>query len=125
MADVKHTPGPWVYDGTRIDAVAFRVPSPHHEIDGKPYMQGLVALPYSCGGPDDPCNHHENAMLIAAAPDLLEALIAAQTVLRYLPDMTTNWGGERETMSTRQAEARVIAAIAKATGAARATEGSV
>ena len=66
-----------------------------------------------------------NARLIAAAPEMLDALIAAQTVLRYLPDMTTNWGGERAIMSTRQAEAFVIAAIAKATGAARATEGGV
>ena len=119
MADVKHTPGPWVYDGTRIDAVAFRVPSPHHEIDGKPYMQGLVALPYSCGGPDDPCNHHENAMLIAAAPDLLEAL-------KRIADGQVMGDSKYNHADVICAYQRIASgAIAKATGAARATEGSV
>ena len=123
MADVKHTPGPWVYDGTRIDAVAFRVPSPHHEIDGKPYMQGLVALPYSCGGPDDPCNHHENAMLIAAAPDLLEA---AKLVIAWYEAENDHKGTDfwQRVAMCRESEDALRAAIAKATGAARATEGS-
>jgi hypothetical protein len=67
----KHTPGPWAFDGEgRIDALKFRKPSPH-VIDGKEYMEGLIALPYSCGGSE---THEANALLIAAAPELLEAL---------------------------------------------------
>lgn len=107
MADVKHTQ--WAVFGTPEDPdFACEVTS----------ANGEIAAVY-----EHP-NAEARARLIAAAPALLDALIAAQTVLRYLPDMSTNWGGQRATMSTRQAEALVIAAIAKATGAARATEGS-
>ncbi len=71
MQESKHTPGPWAFDGEgRIDALQFRKPSPH-VINGKQYMEGLVALPYSCGENE---THAANALLIAAAPDLLEAL---------------------------------------------------
>ena len=115
MADVKHTRGPWTHAGQGD-------------------ITGVENDPKNgCIGPVDVCcvylrtvkgRSEANARLIAAAPDLLEALVAAETVLRYLPDINTNWVGERATMTTRRAEAIVIAAIAKATGAARATEGS-
>ncbi len=67
-----HTPGPWAFDGiSRIDALQFRKPAP----DNPKYMQGLVALPYSCGETDDgQTNHTANALLMAAAPDLLTSL---------------------------------------------------
>jgi len=131
MADVKHTPGPWTSYPCNLERysrvitangamvqIAYTGLNHHDQVA----MTKEVYGDRRTYGPGEETT--ANARLISAAPDLLDALIAAQTVLRYLPDMTTNWGGERETMSTRQAEARVIAAIAKATGAARATEGS-
>jgi len=107
MADVKHTQ--WAVFGTPQD------PDFACEITS---ANGEIAAVY-----EHP-NAEARGRLIASAPALLDALVAAETVLRYLPDINTNWGGKRETMTTRRAEALVIAAIAKATGAARATEGS-
>lgn len=71
----KHTPGPWEFDGvSRIDALQFRRLSPFKVKDEngveQDYMQGLVALPYGCGGSD----HNANAKLIAAAPDMFDVL---------------------------------------------------
>lgn len=70
-----HTPGPWAFDGShRIDALQFRVPSPHKikNDDGteREFMLGLVALPYGC----EPGAVEANARLIAAAPEMLQAL---------------------------------------------------
>ncbi|SFB74620.1 hypothetical protein SAMN05216344_102208 [Polaromonas sp. OV174] len=80
-----HTPGPWAFDGAgRIDALNFRVPSPHKlkNNDGSEriFMLGLVALPYACGDG----TFEANARLIAAAPELLADLReAAATLRRY------------------------------------------
>lgn len=73
----KHTPGPWEFDGqSRIDAVALRKPTGHTVTDDdgteREYIGGLVALAYSCGDG----THEGNSRLIAAAPDMLEALQA-------------------------------------------------
>lgn len=80
----KHTPGPWAFDGeSRIDALQFRKLSPHKykDDDGieREFMEGLVALPYACGGNG---THEANARLIAAAPDLLAALIDVRDNVR-------------------------------------------
>ena len=111
MADVKHTPGPWRY--VRAN------PSPttgEHLIAGaKP---GYLAEVRDCGSGSVAAN----ARLISAAPDLLESLRA----------FVSPWDGdsveEIESQSGFATSVRIEqarAAIAKATGAARATEGSV
>jgi hypothetical protein len=110
MADVKHTPGPWRY--VRAN------PSPttgEHLIAGaKP---GYLAEVRDCGSGSVAAN----ARLISAAPDLLESLRA----------FVSPWDGdsveEIESQSGLATSVRIEqarAAIAKATGAARATEGS-
>ena len=86
MTAAKHTPGPWVYDGQgRVDAVAFRTQTTITDEDGtvRPYMLGLVALPYPCG---EGCNHEANAHLIAAAPDLYLSAVLAEAYLLILDE---------------------------------------
>lgn len=109
MSAAKHTPGPWAYDGhSRIDALQFRKPTgmklknddgTEHE-----YIDGLVALPYSCGEPE---TREANALLIAAAPDMFQALESIKEMARtgrHEEDFDAIYG-------------RAEAAIAKATGA--------
>lgn len=84
-----HTPGPWEFDGrSGIYAVQFREPGKVFTMeDGTqvPSTEGLVALPYSCGATMTEggvrANHHANARLMAAAPELLQELISCRAVL--------------------------------------------
>jgi hypothetical protein len=81
---MKHTPGPWEYDGK------FSIGIPHK--DG---WTGFLTNP-------------EDARLIAAAPEMLEALKAAQFAFGF---------GSSATPQQRQDAAEAItAAIAKAEG---------
>lgn len=85
MSAAKHTPGPW-----RVDA--------HMNVM---YRDGLVAFPCISGG----FPQEANARLIAAAPELLEALIGLMELEsrgRIMP-IGKEWDAAR-------------AAIAKATG---------
>lgn len=68
----KFTPGPWEYDGLRVDATAYRKETTVIAEDGteKPYRTGMVALVYSCG---EYSTHEGNGLLIAAAPELFAA----------------------------------------------------
>lgn len=64
-----HTPGPWgIFDGD-------------HETDVYVYAVDRDAMVAQVRG-DDGLNYEANARLIAAAPDLLEAAIAAVPELR-------------------------------------------
>lgn len=96
MAEHKHTPGPWFIDGDDI-----RAP----DGDDDPWYVAEVIT--GCGpGDATPAN----ARLIAAAPDLLEALKDAQKAIRELRDQgapTAYWD---------DIEAANKAAISKATG---------
>lgn len=89
METPKFTKGPWEFDGKgRIDAVAFRNPTGHMVIkdDGskEDYIGGLVALPYSCSEDGSVIeNHAANARLIAASPEMFDALAEA---LEYFED---------------------------------------
>ena len=98
---MQYTPGPWVVCDE--DDTDYCLVGPH---DG----DGLVYNPVV------KLHGEANARLIAASPEMLNALVAAETVLRYLPDMATNWSGQRSAMTTRQAETLVKAAIIKAVG---------
>jgi len=87
----KHTPGPWFANGQRVGTtigacVAFCGESSSHGVDGN---QSITK---------EECK--TNARLIAAAPELLEALI-------------DSWN---PTISSAEREAKARAAIAKATG---------
>jgi hypothetical protein len=98
--NTKHTPGPW-----RVDPDHFRdVQTTDGAIEiclaegGEPYGKNLFSVP-----PIEEA--HANARLIAAAPDLLEALKA------ILEDMDSEHGTDYDYAKAR-------AAIAKATGEA-------
>ena len=94
MSGGKHTPGPWALDqSSQISCVsAFDV---NGEFIGIAYM----TLP----------NHEANARLIAAAPDLLDALKRLESATRILPP-------DMDEPDSPLAQAR--AAIAKAEGGA-------
>ena len=112
MADVKHTPGPWAVDSDGSGWYIEATPERGHSL-------AFIASPEFQEEPDTSASEAEaNARLIAAAPDLLEAL---QWLVDILPDPDLD-NDELQRTWTRRARA----AIAKATGgAARATEGSV
>ena len=70
MANAKHTSGPWVFDEVRTDCGrAFRIGSGEMLTAGKGCC--IIYDDYP-GNPDN--ERKANARLIAAAPDLLEAL---------------------------------------------------
>ena len=96
MSVTKHTPGPWTHipGGFTIKA-----PSDHHS------FQLIASL---STGMKTRSEVEANARLIAAAPDLLEAL---QTIAGYLDD-TAACNSDKAMASTARA------AIAKATGGA-------
>lgn len=70
----KHTPGPWVWDE---DGAALRAPGKRIVLRDGEGIWNLWNNPSLKGGMGE-----ANARLIAAAPDLLEAL---QRVLRHIP----------------------------------------
>ena len=59
MFNTKHTPGPWTVVCDEIDCVSTAGDRPFMELTDEDYIH---------------CNTEANARLIAAAPDLLEAL---------------------------------------------------
>jgi hypothetical protein len=94
VSDQKFTPGPWFYTGKNDEAEVRHVGT----VDGEMY-EGEIAALYGCD-----VNQEANARLIAAAPELLEAL---QEVDEWLCDAN----------SPRSLRIQVERAIAKATGA--------
>ena len=103
MSDVKHTPGPWFATKDSAYNAICHV--------GRAWNIGTYLALSNFGDVD------ADARLIASAPDLLEALNSLVTSLADNDDE-----GLIEHAPQMQA---ARAAIAKATGAARATEGSV
>jgi hypothetical protein len=72
----KHTPGPWTLDGHNLSSV-IRCTVPRGHPDAK-HTCGDYETIAECGGD----NWKANARLIAAAPDMLEAL---RTIVEYGP----------------------------------------
>ena len=73
MTNAKHTPGPWQYRATGFYQNPFKILAPRRT--------GAVAnIPHSTIARDG--EQEANAQLIAAAPDLLEALTAVTACLR-------------------------------------------
>lgn len=97
MSEVRHTPGPWAYiDATQVAAMGF---APKCVI--KAGDKQIASFSWHTDSPWFPtkAESQANARLIAAAPDLLEAL---KDVLRIADRATTEFDAAR-------------AAIAKAT----------
>src|SRR5574337_33278 len=113
---VMHTKGLWEFDPEtgRIDAVVHRKPTDHINKDGTPYIGGLIALPYSC----EEGSLEANAKLIAAAPELLDALKAFSDYV-HAEDCSTDGRVEYSSGQIRSMAFRARAAIAKATGEER------
>ena len=106
---IKHTPGPWAVLPEEADKAYIRIRGTR--LGGK-YKVANVPLPSHDTAPDwDVEESRSNARLIAAAPELLEALREARHVLSDLP--STAITGTR----TRAAWERATAAIAKAEAA--------
>ncbi len=103
-ADKRHTPGPWIAEKSEHSERCFYVSHPASE-------------GWSCVAASWAQNEHAtmaNARLIAAAPELLEALREIEIIC------TESAGDCRKRMGTRVVNTLVTAraAIAKATGAA-------
>lgn len=101
MSNAQHTPGPWEV------SIPFSTASRHpaHIVSGRRF----IAAMYHGSIYEQRRETHPNALLIAAAPELLEALqrLSAQCTRLRLP-------GQPET----DAEKTARAVIAKATGGA-------
>lgn len=104
MQDTKHTPGPWITDDRHI-----------HPASGLTYPRGVepetdvIVLVDTDQHADGLLNETDkaNLRLIAAAPDLLEALEKVTNSLKHLPDIDCVKGMQE-----------AFAAIAKAKGSA-------
>jgi hypothetical protein len=100
-----HTPGPWSHDYRKT----VRNGMAHEVFDGTGELIATVAwYPVKLNDTTTTTNREANARLIAAAPDLLEALIDARSQLEVY---------EREATGEAYNDLEINAAIAKATGA--------
>lgn len=100
-----HTPGEWASaEGTTTGRIVIA--------PGEPKVRRNVA---ACGGP----NREANARLIAAAPDLLEALEGAAQTFRRYEEMHAAKGsieGDMKARANAEKAERYEALIAKARG---------
>ena len=101
----QHTPGPWTIK-------FFRSIEPNHALicaeDWHDFASVVVRF---CGDDTDDATGLANARLIAAAPEMLEALKEAKNGLRYWEPQTAHGASEMARIC-----ALVDAAIAKAKG---------
>src|SRR5688572_24362975 len=112
----KHTPGPWIQD--EGNPLCIGVPKSWYPAQ----VYNIVTVLE--GGPDytDECNQEAgaNARLIAAAPDLLEALRAAHGELyllgRDLAEIDSGWRRQPTALLNDEVVAKIAAAIARAEG---------
>lgn len=106
MSDSKHTPGPWTINSNHVE-----------HVEGTPdetYTTTVAIIPliaFEGRGRDEQA---ANAALIAAAPDMLAALVACAEMLSEIAGTDfTMWTQEGGTLATIHA---ARAAIAKAEG---------
>jgi hypothetical protein len=108
MPVIKHTPGPWALDESRYEGCINRI-EPFRHI-------GMVSAYREQG--DDPLENRANAVLIAAAPDLLADLVDAAATLRRYETLHRAKGTAESTAKAEVNAAlasRFEATIAKAT----------
>jgi len=99
-AAVKHTPGPWHVEGMYVCPVGYQ-------------SNPICGVSRYLGQPDE--NISANARLIAAAPDMLEALKEALELAKLAESLTGCRGDDDYVWGVQE---KISAAIAKATGAA-------
>ena len=102
-----HTKGPWIAQTVREDT-GFRMVRTH-VLDGA--SGDIIATIHANGIAEE----QANARLIAAAPELLEALVEAEAKLRILSEVAEDCRLDGAPMITEAAK-KSRAAIAKATG---------
>jgi len=116
--ETKHTQGPWV---VHHDGHYPRIRKHFHETHHMDVCGPVHGYMYS---QDEKCEQAANARLIAAAPELLETLSRACTIIKDMIDKCDYVGcgtieaGDLEEAEDRKRLAEVQAAIAKATGEA-------
>lgn len=79
MVDLKHTPGPWKWDGHALRSVVTepQVSAVHTILEAENIGWG-----YLCSNHKQTCAESDaNQTLIASSPDLLDAAMAAEAVL--------------------------------------------
>ena len=113
--ETKHTPGPWHASGIEVFDHNPQFDEKGARIGDTPNMICKIEYPYG-----DVCFRHgatkeANARLIAAAPELLEALRGALDALMVQPSSTIGFTQEESTIR-RDAKRAIRAAIARATG---------
>ena len=106
MENAKHTPGPWE---------AKAATTPEGTFSYWLYSPAYGAVGYWCGHKSHHTNNYwllteSDAHLIAAAPDMLEALQECEAVISALSEVLKPLGNESALLKAR-------VAIAKATGA--------
>ena len=110
MGDIaKHTPGPWMAEPTSATGGAIervRCTHPTHPHVADVAHRPSAMAPGNWESPDAVAETEANACLIAAAPELLDAL------LRCVQRLEGDWEATQEVGAAR-------AAIAKATGGAK------
>lgn len=107
MSEAKHTPGPWFTrrDGFSTVYVEARI--------GGGWLQEVAA----CGPTSKTTQQEANACLIAAAPEMLEAMQAAIDCEMVPVSSAADGGAVRHSRQVQVAD-MIRAAIAKATGGA-------
>ena len=101
MTNTTHTPGPWRVSGYRLAVFA--------------KLNGIKVVIADCNRTLGYSESEANARLLAAAPDLLEALKQCRLALEPYDDVKPrDWKTDREKLAFAHQAAR--AAIAKATG---------
>ena len=119
MTDGKHTPGPWTSYPCNLERYSRVITA-----NGAMVQIAMTKEVYGDRRTYEPGEETTaNARLIAAAPDLLEA---AKLVIAWYEAENDHKGTDfwQRVAMCRESEDALRAAIAKATGAARATEGS-
>ena len=108
-----HTPGPW-----EVLLHRFEAKRPFYKVAAGDEVVTVADVPQH---PLDPWNAEANARLIAAAPEMLEALKEARDLLAKLQGpKASEWiaPNELETMAAEDTACKMLEAIAKAEGGA-------
>ncbi len=106
MSEAKHTPGPWRLEADPMHFDSLTTITGGQRMNAKPHAWPAYPLTVQVGGMASVKEAQANAALLAAAPELLEALVA---LLPHVPGhMTNNLHGRPWIEQAR-------AAIAKAT----------
>lgn len=120
MSTPKHTPGPWVFHGPGSGDKALPITGAHREYVGS---DGLICeVYYDDVTTEGAAEQEANARLIAAAPDVLEALQECAVTLQSITDSFN--GEDMIDLGTDGVVAlnRARAAIARATGGSDADD---